>query len=289
MSSRCSAHDAEAIKKNSRGVSWYVPELVKPRPEAWKLLEEYSKIPLDQVNAHVISVRERAWDIFPYPCIGRFHFLDLSVSLHPSYSRILSTLKDPNSHHTLLDLGCCFAQDIRKLIYDGVPSERLYACDLEQTFIDLGYELFADRRTCKTHFFTADVLKEGGTLDNIEGNIDAIYTGSFLHLFNWEDQVKICKRIVKTLKPQKGSIVFGRQTGNINGQVTEGAINKISGSGEIWKHSVESFHMMWDLAGRETGTHWRTTVEYDDEWDSTNMPWHEEGFKKVIFEVERLE
>ena len=62
------------------------------------LLEGYSKIPPDDVESHVKKIvrtflspkrlilsdleltcrqRDEAWDIFPYPCIGGFRFLDL--------------------------------------------------------------------------------------------------------------------------------------------------------------------------------------------------------------------
>lgn len=47
-------------------------------------------------------------------------FLQLNMSLSPAYDEVLSRLKN---EQRLLDLGCCFGQDIRKLVHDGVPSE----------------------------------------------------------------------------------------------------------------------------------------------------------------------
>ena len=150
-----------------------------------------------------------------------FRFLGLSISQQPAYPNILSLLKEPQSQRTLLDLGCCFAQDIRKLAYDGVPTENLYACDLEQEFLDLGYDLFRDKSTMKAHFFTANAIGEDAELDKLQGKIDFVYAASFLHLFAWDDQLEICKRIIKTLKPKKGSLVFGRQLGNLRGHEDE--------------------------------------------------------------------
>ena len=86
---------------------------------------------------------------------------------------------------------------------------------MEQTFLDLSYELFRDKDTMKGHLFAANVFDEDGALDSLQGKIDFAYLGSFLHLFGWEDQLTICKRIIKVLKPQKGSTVFGRQMGNL--------------------------------------------------------------------------
>ena len=60
------------------------------------------------------------------------------MSFHPSYPRILSLLEASQSQHTLLDIGCCFAQDVRKLVYDGAPSQNLYAWDWKGEFLDLG-------------------------------------------------------------------------------------------------------------------------------------------------------
>ena len=42
------------------------------------------------------------------------------MSVHPVYDEVVSRLKKDSK---LLDLGCCFGQDIRKLIHDGVPAE----------------------------------------------------------------------------------------------------------------------------------------------------------------------
>ena len=64
--------------------------------------------------------RGQVWKIAPYPCVGGFKFLELNMSLSPTYGNVLSRLKGGDK---LLDLGCCLGQDIRKLVYDGVPSE----------------------------------------------------------------------------------------------------------------------------------------------------------------------
>ena len=35
--------------------------------------------------------------------------------------------------------------------------------------------------------------------------------------FSWDDQITICRRMIKILKAQKGSMVLRRQTGNVGG------------------------------------------------------------------------
>lgn len=50
---------------------------------------------------------------FPYPCIGAYRFLDLSIISSPQYDEILSRVK---SGEKFLDLGCCFGQEVRQLV-----------------------------------------------------------------------------------------------------------------------------------------------------------------------------
>lgn len=80
---------------------------------ARKLLEEYSGIPHDQVLDHVKALRDRAWELFPFPCIGMGRFLDLSILTSPNYDEIAARLKGGQK---LLDLGCCLGQEIRQLV-----------------------------------------------------------------------------------------------------------------------------------------------------------------------------
>jgi hypothetical protein len=57
--------------------------------------------------------RAKAFSIFPYPCIGMYRFLDLSILSTDVYPEVLRRLKGGEK---LLDLGCCFGQEIRQLV-----------------------------------------------------------------------------------------------------------------------------------------------------------------------------
>lgn len=266
----------------------------------YELLENYSHIPRNDIDAHVANVREKALSIRPYPCIGQWRFVDLSISQQPAYTKVLSMLKESEdgSRKKLLDLGCCFAQDIRKLIYDGVPADSLYACDLEPEFLELGYDLFADRESCKAHFFTVDVLRDLGdadegresVLDNMNGQIDFVYAASFFHLFSWDDQVRIAKWVVQILRPRKGAMVFGRQTGNVRGGEMERRVRKETdeGRGSIWRHDVASWTRLWDFVGEATGSKWEVWAELYDSPHSLQH-WSGEGVRMLRYEVTRLE
>ena len=290
-------HQAPA---NSNDIPWYQP-ILQPNqisPAARSLLEHYSRIPASAIDAHATQIRDKAWSIFPYPCIGQWRFLDLSISQQPAYGRVLDLLKegqDSGDAKLLLDLGCCFAQDIRKLIYDGAPAGNLYGCDLKAEFLELGFDLFADRGRCGAHFFVADVLADndgsgksgGGGLVALAGKVDVVYAASFLHIFSWEDQVRIAKRIIRILKPSRGSLVFGRQTGSVRGREELNKAHGVRGTEKIWRHDVESFRKLWHVAGEETGSKWETWAELY-ETAHTSSHWAEEGVRMLRFEVKRV-
>ncbi|MCJ1398105.1 hypothetical protein MMC11_001302 [Xylographa trunciseda] len=290
------ASTTHQVGDRSKDVPWYSAELEAVGPAARELLEEYSKIPPEEVVPHVLAIRDRAWQIWPYPCIGQFRFLDLSISLQPAYPRILARLRSTTPPTTLLDLGCCFGQDIRKLVHDGAPAAALYGAELRAGFLDMGYELFRDRGALAATFVQADVFAEGDAdaLRALDGAVDVVYTASFLHLFGWAEQVRVGKRIVRLLKGGKGGVVFGRQVGTLRpGEYRRTA----EGGGSRYRHDGESFKRMWEQIGRETGTEWRVEVQMDevtgwrngsDQIDKDGKKWSDEHTRRLRFEVERI-
>lgn len=195
--------------------------------------------------------REKAWAIHKYPCIGSYRFLDLAIGDHSKYPEILSRLK--TGEQIYLDLGCAFAQDLRKLVSDGVDSSKTFGADLRLDFMDLGYELFNDKDTLKTKFIEADIFEQESALKELDGKVDIIGASSFFHLFGWEDQKRVAHRVVKLMKPQSGSMVVGRQAG----QATPGEKTRPGGNHSRYRHNLESWKNMWKEIGDETG------VEFD--------------------------
>ena len=110
------------------------------------ILTEYSGIPEAQLVQHVKDVRNRAWEVFKYPCIGLFAFLKVRLADSPLYPTIIDRLR---SGESLLELGCGLGQEIRRMVVDGAPSENISGADLQQPFIEYGYGLFNDRATLK--------------------------------------------------------------------------------------------------------------------------------------------
>ncbi|KAK4621139.1 Asnovolin E/Chermesin D methyltransferase nvfJ [Fulvia fulva] len=208
----------------------------KLTPEVRELFVKYAGIPEDEVVQHVKDVRDRAFKIFPYPCIGQYRFLDFGVSTAPKYNDVLAGVKGGK---TLLDLGCCFGQDLRKLVHDGAASANLTGFEMEKDFTELGYDLFRDRETLRSTFVHGDVF--ASTPNLTEGSFDYVHASSFFHLFSWAEQVELVRKTLKLLNPVKGSMVFGRQAG-----VKEPGVLKHerTRSGEMFRHDEGSFERM---------------------------------------------
>lgn len=174
--------------------------------------------------------------------------MNFSIRELPAYTEALQRVK---SGEKLLDLGCCFGQDIRRLVYDGAPSKNIYASDLRVNFWDYGYDLFLDKRTLKAKFIEADIFNADSALKQLDGTIDIISASSFFHLFLWDDQVKAAKRVVQLLKPVAGSMIIGQQ----GWQEEAKSFHMLKGHDLFW-HNLESWKRMWKQVGEETGTEW---------------------------------
>ena len=184
-----------------------------------------------------------------------------------------------------LDLGCCFGQDIRRLVKDGAPSENCFGCDLKSEFMQIGYDLFLDKETLQSEFIAADVFDSDSDLKKFDGQMDIVHTAAFFHLFGLEEQKTIARRVVKLLKPQKDSLLVGRQVGNIQGR----EFPKRSGSSDsmMFRHDVSTWKQMWKDIGDETGTQWDVQAEL--------LHWHGlpgqaagDGARRLVFTVRRM-
>lgn len=182
-----------------------------------------------------------------------------AISASPYYPTMLRRLKSGNEN--FLDLGCCFGQELRKVAADGAPSARLYACDLRPEFFELGYKLFRDRGSLASTFIAADIFNPPAALTSLYGSFDVIYAGSFLHLFGYAEQVKVCMQIVKLLRDRPDSALLGRQVGNVEAGEQVHRTNK---NQTMFRHNGESFKRMWDEVGELTGTKWNVETEMLD-------------------------
>ncbi|KAK3377303.1 hypothetical protein B0T24DRAFT_592916 [Lasiosphaeria ovina] len=235
-----------------------LPADAAKRDPAWRLLEQYAGVPADEVEAHLHRVRDKAWQIFPYGCIGRWRFLDLYIATLPQYGELIARTQ---RGAVLLDCACCFGQALRQLAADGAPAQNLAGLDLRREFVDLGYELFRDRGTFAARFVVGDMLDSGDArVGALDGAVDVVHAASFFHLFGWADQVAIGARMVKFFREGiTDAVVLGRQIGSAVEPLDPEEHEK-RGLGR-YHHNQKSMQRLWDEIGRRTGTAWAVEAE----------------------------
>ncbi|KAF9446312.1 hypothetical protein P691DRAFT_804387 [Macrolepiota fuliginosa MF-IS2] len=221
----------------------------------------------EELREHIIQVQTKAYGVYGYPCIQSFSFTTLKISRLPAYKQALQ-LSQTRPGAILLDIGCCFGNDLRKAVVDGWPVENAVASDLQAAFWNYGHELFKSTpETFPAGFVPGDSfsstlieprepsyskpltarpsdLRTLESLTPLQGHISAIHASSFFHLFDEEGQLLLGKQLATLMSPEPGSIIFGSHGGRaVKGLRTE-VIN--ARGGHSFCHSPESWKELWD-------------------------------------------
>ncbi|KAF7329211.1 hypothetical protein MKEN_00181700 [Mycena kentingensis (nom. inval.)] len=203
--------------------------------------------------------------VYPYPCIRRLGFIRLKMTRNPeAYEHVLNLGKTvPGA--ILIELGCCFGNDVRQIARAGLPV-REHSCVGSPWRFASGTSAKSSTSTHRprskarsspatstTPTFSllpmlaappttpAPALKSLTSLNPLHGHVSAIHTGSFFHLFSEETQLEIARKFAGILSPRAGSMVFGCH----GSQPTKGFM-RASGTNRIFCHSVESWTEMWE-------------------------------------------
>ncbi|KAJ5273451.1 hypothetical protein N7478_008576 [Penicillium angulare] len=226
---------------------WYLNEFEEVPEPAKTILLNYSNIPPDNVLQHVKDV-----------VTGSSFRGDMSIPQSPAYPEILDRLK---SGQKLLDVGCALGQELRHLVYDGVPSENIYGSDLHDDFFKIGYDLFADHSALKSKFIIGDIFDDNSDLvKELSDKVDIINAASFFHLFTFEQQVLVAKRLIGLLRAVPGSLLVGRQAGSTEPPDPEGEDQPAH-----YRHNPSTWKRLWERVSAETGTGWEVEA-WMDEW-----------------------
>jgi SAM-dependent methyltransferase len=268
---------ASADLRKTANAAWFDEKPTESQiPQASRhLLETYSGVPPEDVFDHIVNLRNEAWEIFPYPCIGQFRFLEAGITECEEYNEVVERLRKGQK---LLDMACCFGQTIRQLVADGAPGENIYGCDLQRGFIDLGYKLFKDQDKLQTKFLVADIFDPASPLKDLQGTLDIVYAGSFFHLWGLQQQKEVSKAVALLLCPSAGSLILGRQMGAVK------AAEKTSATGTMFRHNVDSFKKMWKEIGDDLGVSF--TVEASLK-ELNNDHFRGDDTKRIYFSVRR--
>lgn len=150
----------------------------------------------------------------------------------------------------LLELGCGFGQNMRKLCVKGVAAEDLFGFYTDRILIEAGYDLFVDRSTQMT-FFTGDIVAGTFEFERFHDKFNIVFASMFFHLFDWTEQVAIAKQVVNFLRKEPGSMIFGQQIGHI-----KPGLCQVGRESAGYAHNTATLQQMWDLVGSETKSTW---------------------------------
>ncbi|MCJ1287941.1 hypothetical protein MMC26_007293 [Xylographa opegraphella] len=246
--SKASDPDWSKRYRETKNVPWYLASIDhKVTPQTRDLLEKYSKVPAGDVLQHVRDIRDKAWAIRSYPCTGLGNFLDPMIPKCPAYGIIIKRLQSGDS---LLDVGCFLGQDLRRLVFDGAPSECLYGLDIVSHW-DVGYDMFRDRGQFAAHFMEGDILHPNEALQGLHSSIDIISITHVFHQWGWGDQVAAAKQLSALLRP--GGMVVGFQVGTVGENLIKAA--GLAKSDCYW-HNPGTFQRMWSQVSEDTGMVW---------------------------------
>ena len=169
----------------------------------------------------------------------------------PAVSAHLSRLTSSPST-IYLDLGCCFGQDLRRLVADGVPSSQLIGLDIESQLVELGYEFFLDKATLRSKFFIANIFEgaaQGAPWTDLEElKADILHCSAFFHLFPLAGQVRAANNIANLVR--MGGVIVGRQSGSTK----PSEVPAIKPGSTSFRHDLDTFQRLWNEVGEATGT-----------------------------------
>ncbi|PVH77182.1 hypothetical protein DL98DRAFT_464056 [Cadophora sp. DSE1049] len=255
------------------------PKLGEPLQE---VLRSYSGIAdANEQIIHVKAIRDKAWQVFKYPCIGLYAFVELHIHEMNGYNDIVKRIQ---SGQKFLDLGCCLGQEIRKLVHDGAPSENIMGSELHGEYVELGYDLFRDQDKLKSKFVVGDFFEL--TRQDFHGErFDIIYQSAFLHLFNLQDQTDLIVKIVTELLKGPGSMFVGRQVGALNPSEYQ---SRALRSGACYWHNEETWQRMVDNVASRIGKKFESKFEFGEKLLRSNYDFGRDDVVNFGFSITLL-
>ncbi|KAH7907017.1 hypothetical protein BJ138DRAFT_551790 [Hygrophoropsis aurantiaca] len=253
-------------------------------PKDAVVFKTFSGISDDQLlKEHILHVQAQAYKVVPYPCIHRFSFLRMEISEVPGYSDMLKLGRE-REDAILLDVGCCFGTDARRIAFDGFPAKSIVGTDLKAgepddkicnvhyhlnpfiEFFELGHDLFRSTpATFPAHFVSGDIfdpsmlsifppdavpdtptpdLSHLASLNPLQGRVSIIHANKFFHLFNEERQLHLARALAGLLSPIPGSMICGAGVGGYHKGIF--TLGRFSEEFTIFCHSLETWIAMWD-------------------------------------------
>ncbi|KAG0698591.1 hypothetical protein DFH29DRAFT_991043 [Suillus ampliporus] len=219
------------------------------------------------LKQHILDVQAKAYKVAPYGCILFFSFTRCRLMGLPAYQQVVRIGRECKNP-IFLDIGCCFGNSIREIVFDGFPAAQAIGSDLLPDLWDLGHELFkSSPETFPVHFVGGDAfdpkilavappasvqttgalapdLNNLTSLNPLRGCVSAIHATSFFHLFKEDKQLHMARALAGLLSAEPGSVILGTHIG----AQEKGSVKQVYNDAEIdmFAHNPESWIAMWD-------------------------------------------
>ena len=158
-----------------------------------------------------------------YRCIQSLSFLKPKVQNLEAYSKLLDVYREQGKVK-VMDLGCCFGQETRKLIVDGIPPEMIWAVDVIDGYWTAGKELFNDQEDSKHRIEHVHTVFADPCAADVDGDISRVLTADFdcvilmyvFHVLSLHQSEMLVQRM--NLMLRKGGLVMGTCVGSTKAQ-----------------------------------------------------------------------
>ncbi|KAH9945914.1 uncharacterized protein BXZ73DRAFT_95435 [Epithele typhae] len=195
----------------------------------------------DALFDHIHSVAADAYQLFPYPCVRWYTFTQCVFMFSPPPR----SCQGATNSNLFLDIGAGFGNDLRKLVHDGYPVDRMIAFDIRPEFWELGHRLFNSSPTSSlshpSGLEPVPIPRALTSLVPLAGHASVVYASYLFHLFNEADQARLARILARLLRRTPGATIFGRH----KGLASAGLDDAFTSERPMYCHSPESWQDLW--------------------------------------------
>jgi SAM-dependent methyltransferase len=183
----------------------------------------YHILPLHVVCVETIDYIVSIWkkvkeEHHTYRCVQSLAFLAPKIQQFNDYNRLINLSKS-NAQIKVADVGCCFGQDIRRLILDGIPPASIYAIDVTGGYWDAGLEIYRDTSSLslarhsinEVHTLFCDLtspdVSDTVTTELLNQSFDCLILKNVFHVLSLAQSETLVRRMNCMLKP--GGFIMG--------------------------------------------------------------------------------
>jgi SAM-dependent methyltransferase len=254
-----------------------------------------------QLERLFYDIRHEAWQVVQEFSIARWWFLRNIMAANPYYQEVRDLARNGS---TIVDLGCGFGQDLRRLRADGATGE-LYGVDSRPQLWDLGSKLLGDDGS-NYHFRDIDIRTGVGVdfdydnphgqnpdrnnpLVEFLGKADVYLLNDVFSFWGGKQLDAARKSIHKASKV--GTIVSGWQIGQ-EGEPTEGGGRELGDGGRGVIPTLETFKQSFTYTQNVDSTiKWDVKAQLVDfdtmGFDKEDQRWFSSDFWTTFTDCER--